>query len=69
MHTIFAVVSSDLLMRMNTAYSSKLCKFPLSHLCNLIGGKGLEEMKSLLVSHGLTVKDKFVQFSKSTWRS
>ncbi|XP_067938854.1 SAC3 domain-containing protein 1-like [Watersipora subatra] len=61
-------MQQNLLQRMNVAYSSKACKFPLATLCNLIGGKSIQEMKSLLTSYGLVITEDFVCFNKSTFK-
>jgi len=59
---------SNTLRRMNTAYSSKACKFSLSELCAMIGHTSSQDTRSLLVSHGVKVTDGFVSFLKSSWR-
>jgi len=59
---------SNTLRRMNTAYSSKACKFSLSELCAMIGHTSSQDTTSLLVSHGVKVTDGCVSFFKSSWR-
>ena len=58
-----------MLKRMNTAYSSKACKFPLKFICDLIGGEAKEDVTSLINKHGISVVEGQVKFLKTLWKT
>ena len=58
-----------MLKQMNTAYSSKVCNFPLKFICDLIGGEAKEDVTSLLNKHGISVVEGQVKFLKTLWKT
>ncbi|KAI8503040.1 cell division [Branchiostoma belcheri] len=68
-HRHLALQRSRALQVMNSAYSSKVCRFPLSHLQCLFGFDDEAETADFCRQHGLTTVDNYVAFRKTDFSS